>query len=178
MQEAKLRMEMDRDLIKEDVKRELEKAMAELQANKAQMEHDIQKALQDMKGQASSVEAQKEAQAVMEKAMKELQAREPEIRKNIEQAMKNLEGEMKDIESTFQKERAERERRIGYADQKWSKGDVKGSTTAKGRHYTRYGPPDEIETHPGKGENWLYRNWRGTGGKMIFEFDADGQLKR
>ena len=150
----------------------------ELQFNKQAMEANIREAMEKAKAQLGDHKIQKEAQVAMEKAMAELKAREPEIRKNIEQAMARLDGELKELDGKLQKERTERDQRAKYADEKWSKGEVKGSTTAKGRHYLRYGPPDEIETHAGKGENWLYRNWRGTGGKMIFEFDADGQLKK
>ena len=115
----------------------------------------------------------------MEKALAELHFSDIQIRSRLKDAIGELET-VSDLASIqgLPKERAERERRAKYADDKWSKGDVKGSTTAKGRHYLRYGPPDEMETHSGKGESWLYKNWRGTGGKMIFEFDADGQLKR
>lgn len=178
LEEERAHIQVDQEKIREDVKRELERALKDLQLNKQQLEVNIKEAVEKAKLQLNDVNVQKEAQASIEKAMADLKAREPEIRKNIEQAMNRLDGELKDLQGQFEKQRAERERRIGYADQKWSKGDVKGSTTAKGRHYIRYGPPDEIESHAGKGENWLYRNWRGTGGKMIFEFDADGQLKR
>lgn len=178
LEEERAHIQVDQEKIREDVKRELERALKDLQLNKQQLELNIKEAVEKAKLQLNDVKVQKEAQASLEKAMAELKAREPEIRKNIEQAMARLDGELKEMQGQFQKQREERERRTGYADQKWTKGDVKGSTTAKGRHYVRYGPPDEIESHAGKGESWLYRNWRGTGGKMIFEFDADGQLKR
>lgn len=177
-QAQKAEMHLDQERMREDVKRELERALKDLQLNKQQLEVNIKEAVEKARLQLNDVNVQKEAQASMERALAELKAREPEIRKNIEQAMSRLDGELKEMQGQFQKQREERERRTAYADQKWSKGDVKGSTTAKGRHYLRYGPPDEIESHAGKGENWLYRNWRGTGGKMIFEFDADGQLKK
>jgi GWxTD domain-containing protein len=178
LDEERAHEQVDREAIREDVKRELERALKDLQLNKQQMEANIREAVEKAKLQASDGKFQKEAQASMEKALAELKAREPEIRKNIEQAMARLDGELKELDGKLQKERAERERRVEYADQKWTKGEVKGSTTAKGRHYLRYGPPDEIESHAGKGENWRYRNWRGTGGKMVFEFNADGQLKQ
>ncbi len=170
--------QLDQQTIAADAQVALELALKDLQLNKQQIEVNIREAIEKAKLQLADVNVQKEAHASMEKALAELKLREPEIRKNIEVAMSRLDSELKDLDGKLRLESSERKRRIDYADQKWSKGDVKGSTTAKGRHYLRYGPPDEMETHSGKGENWLYKNWRGTGGKMIFEFDADGQLKR
>jgi len=164
--------------IREDVKRELELALKDLAANKGRMEAEIRLAIEQAKRQLTDVNAQKEARASMEKALAELKAREPEIRKNIEAAMSRLQTELKDIDSKMAGRQAERERRIKYADERFSKGSTKGSETDRGRHYLRYGPPDEIENHAGVSETWLYKNWRGTGGKMIFEFDSEGRLKR
>jgi hypothetical protein len=178
-QQAQLaEMQLDQQSVTADAQVALQLALKDLQLNKQQMEVNIREAVEKAKLQLADVNVQKEAHASMEKALAELKLREPEIRKNIEMAMSRLDGELKDLDGKLRLESSERKRRIEYADQRWSKGDVKGSTTAKGRHYLRYGPPDERETHSGKGENWLYRNWRGTGGKMIFEFDGDGQLKK
>jgi GWxTD domain-containing protein len=169
---------LDHARVREDVQRELEIALKDLQLNKQQLELIIKQALDEAKVQLNDVNVQKEVQASIEKAMAELKAREPEIRKNIEMTMSRLDSELKDLDGKVLKDLSERKRRIEYADQRFTSGSTKGSETDRGRCYIRYGPPDEIESHPGKGENWLYRNWRDTGGKMIFEFDADGQLKR
>jgi GWxTD domain-containing protein len=68
----------------------------------------------------------------------------------------------------------ERERRVRYADNKWTKGATKGSETAKGRAYLQYGPPDEIEVTPSKIEKWHYRARAGQAERFV-EFDADGK---
>ncbi len=38
----------------------------------------------------------------------------------------------------------------------------------RGFFYMQYGPPDEIESHPGKSEQWLYHDPR-----LLLDFDAD-----
>jgi hypothetical protein len=43
--------------------------------------------------------------------------------------------------------------------------------------YILFGPPDEIESHPGKGDQWLYRGEvKGLGTNRILSFDAAGKL--
>lgn len=213
--------QQDRMMIREDVKRELERARKELQFNKLQMYANIRKAMEKAKQRINDQNIQKEARVTMERSLKDLELNKHQIEANIREVMEKAKQQLNDAKTTkdaqasvekalaelhiselqiqsrlkdaigeletvsdlasiqgLPKEGAERERRVKYADGKWSKGNVKGSQTDRGRHYIRYGPPDEIESHAGKGENWLYRNWRGTGGKMIFEFDADGQLKK
>ena len=45
--------------------------------------------------------------------------------------------------------------------------------TDRGRVYLKMGPPDELESHPGQGEAWLYRD-----GNRIVRFDEAGKLKK
>jgi GWxTD domain-containing protein len=62
-------------------------------------------------------------------------------------------------------------RRIQYANLRFKEGEKAGWATEKGRTYIRFGPPDELESHPEKGyEQWLYREIPGVGTKVIFEF--------
>ena len=64
-------------------------------------------------------------------------------------------------------------RRIQWANERCKEpgSNKPGWATDKGRTYIRFGPPDEIESHPEKGyEQWLYREIRGVGTKVIFEF--------
>jgi Zn-dependent protease with chaperone function len=64
----------------------------------------------------------------------------------------------------------ERARRARYAEERFSEPGKPGAQTDRGRAYLMFGPPDEIESHPGKKEEWLYRNER------LFEFNATNQL--
>ena len=68
-------------------------------------------------------------------------------------------------------------RRIAYVNEHYA-GSVPGWKTDRGMLYIKYGPPDEIESHPGGGngkaypyEQWLYRYIEGMGENVIFEFD-------
>ena len=65
------------------------------------------------------------------------------------------------------------ERRIRYAEKRFSKDGVNGLLTDRGRTYLKMGPPDEIESHPGTSEIWLY----GGSGRVV-EFDGAGRLKK
>ena len=73
-----------------------------------------------------------------------------------------------------QTDRAESERRIKYADEKWSTQERKGSASQRGRHYVRHGPPDELEIYKDKSEAWLYR--LSNGDRRIDRFDGEGNF--
>lgn len=60
-------------------------------------------------------------------------------------------------------------RRIAYANQRFAAG-IPGWRTDRGRMYIGYGPPDEIESHPGKAELWLYRNIPGLATNATLTF--------
>ncbi len=72
-------------------------------------------------------------------------------------------------------------RRIAYANSHFAAGKP-GWETDKGRIYIKYGPPDEIESHPAADnrinspyEQWLYHHIAGMGDQAIFTFiDKDG----
>ena len=68
---------------------------------------------------------------------------------------------------------SEIERRIRYAEERFSKDGVNGLLTDRGRTYLKMGPPDEIESHPGVKESWRYRQ-----GNRFLEFDGEGKLKK
>ncbi len=61
-------------------------------------------------------------------------------------------------------------RRIGYANRRWGTPALQGWKTERGRRYIVSGPPDEIESHPGIKEHWLYRNPR-----QIVEFKLNDE---
>jgi GWxTD domain-containing protein len=68
-------------------------------------------------------------------------------------------------------------RRIQYANRKFTTAEMPGWKTDRGRIYITFGPPDEIESHPGGGvrstypyEDWLYDHIDGVGDNVIMEF--------
>ena len=73
-------------------------------------------------------------------------------------------------ENTFKEEHY---RRIAFANEHFATGRP-GWKTDRGHVYIVYGPPDEIDSHPGKKpypfEEWRYRHIEGQGDKVIFAF--------
>ena len=76
--------------------------------------------------------------------------------------------------------------RIAYANQNFAS-SIPGWKTDRGRIYIKYGPPDEIESHPGTSyqrpleqgggttstypfEQWRYRYLKDIGTNVVFEF--------
>jgi GWxTD domain-containing protein len=71
--------------------------------------------------------------------------------------------------------KVEHYRRIGYANKHFASG-VPGWQTDRGHIYIVYGPPDEIDAHPGRKEIWLYRHVPGVGDNATITFvDSTGQ---
>lgn len=84
--------------------------------------------------------------------------------------------------------KAEFYRRIAYANEHFAAPGIAGWRTDRGRIYIQYGPPDELEAHPGGGtlqrpaeqgggttqtypfEQWRYRYIFGIGENIIIEF--------
>lgn len=50
-------------------------------------------------------------------------------------------------------------RRIAYANQRFPGTNMPGWTTDRGRIYITFGPPDEIESHPGPSSGFPYEVW-------------------
>ncbi len=64
-------------------------------------------------------------------------------------------------------------RRIGFVDAHFTGATVPGWKTDRGRIYITYGPPDEIDSHPGDAtpwESWRYRWIEGVGNNVLIEF--------
>ena len=68
-------------------------------------------------------------------------------------------------------------RRIAYANKRFPTSAREGWQTDRGHMYIVYGPPDEIESHPGGGgvirfphEVWKYRHVEGIGNNLFFTF--------
>jgi GWxTD domain-containing protein len=71
--------------------------------------------------------------------------------------------------------RTEHYRRIRYANERFASSQS-GWKTALGRIYITLGPPDEIEIHPQKKQQWLYRELPGVGSNVILSFTyKDGE---
>ncbi len=68
-------------------------------------------------------------------------------------------------------DQVELQRRIHYANERFSEPGIEGAKTDRGKVYLKYGPPDEIETHKGTREEWRYREGR------WFVFDGGNRLK-
>ncbi len=67
-------------------------------------------------------------------------------------------------------------RRIAFANDHYTKHDVPGRQTDRGRTYIVLGPPDEIDSHPEeKWEMWRYRKAGGTPDDLIINFDISDQ---
>ncbi|MBI4889618.1 MAG: GWxTD domain-containing protein [Acidobacteria bacterium] len=60
----------------------------------------------------------------------------------------------------------ELQRRIVYSDERFKEDGRRGSETDRGKTYLKFGPPDEIESHPDAKEAWRYRSGQ------IFRFEA------
>lgn len=60
-------------------------------------------------------------------------------------------------------------RRIAYANKHWG-GNLPGWKTDRGRIYIRYGPPDEIDSHP-SGGNYKRPQSEGGGSVMTYPFE-------
>lgn len=67
--------------------------------------------------------------------------------------------------------KVEHYRRISYANERFKAPQAPGWKSDRGRMYIRFGPPDEIESHPVQGkEQWLYHYLEGIGKNVIMEF--------
>ena len=65
-------------------------------------------------------------------------------------------------------------RRIAYSNERFAD-SIPGWKTKRGRFYIRFGPPDEIESHPGRKESWRYWTLEGVGENITVEFDLTGK---
>lgn len=67
-------------------------------------------------------------------------------------------------------------RRIAFATDHYTKNDVAGWQTDRGRTYVVLGPADEIDSHPDeKWEMWRYHKAGGTPDDLIINFDISDQ---
>ncbi|HET8549455.1 MAG TPA: GWxTD domain-containing protein, partial [Bryobacteraceae bacterium] len=70
------------------------------------------------------------------------------------------------------RDKQEHYRRIAYTSERFGEGGTPGWRTERGRIYILYGPPAEVESHPGRGyERWFYKSIPGVGENVSFEFN-------
>lgn len=95
-----------------------------------------------------------------------------EREKFIEQFWQRRDPKPETAENEF---KLEHYRRIKYSDERFSSAKA-GWRTDLGRVYIKYGPPDEIEIHMDKKQNWLYRHIAGIGENVVLSFTyQDGE---
>jgi GWxTD domain-containing protein len=61
-------------------------------------------------------------------------------------------------------------RRLDYANKHFGTSQVDGWQTDRARFYIILGPPDEIDSHPGKYEQWSYRNFDHSTDRLVATF--------
>jgi GWxTD domain-containing protein len=182
LEKARKEIEAARGEIERETRQALAEAKRELERERPEIEREIREALAELK----SVESAEIAAAVrssLENALASVQSAQLQ-KQVVEEALRSSEAALRSsMEALRQAERSlgeakvaegERERRVRYADGKWSKDGVKGSETQRGRAYVQYGPPDEIAVLPNKTEKWHYKARAGQAERWV-EFDADGR---
>lgn len=170
----------------ESIKVELEKAKETLKIDEVKVRAEIERAMAETKKLRSEMMTG-EARRAVEQALLQLDRNKEQLVRKIENARRQV--EMSALHASKAQERAgqaklraeerqkERERRIAYANERFGRDGVEGVNTDKGRTYLRHGPPDEIESRPAAGDVWKYKNYQGSGGTMVFDFDGQGKLK-
>lgn len=101
-----------------------------------------------------------------EKAAFERLATDEERRHFVEQFWERRDPTPGTPENEFKEEHY---RRIAYANSHWAKGTA-GWKSDRGRIYIKFGPPDEIDSHP-KGGSWIRPESEGGGTVMTYPFE-------
>lgn len=159
-------------------KAEWKKMQFELQRELAKVQEEMKKVnTEEMK------RAMEDARKELEKVREHLNSKEfqEEIRRATEVGMKEAQKAMQEAQVAMQKAHEEmaavdmeRAKRTRKADEKWSVGDIPGSTTPRGRVYVRNGPPDQIEVVNGV-ETWRYQDPAKKDAPRDYKFDAKGE---
>jgi hypothetical protein len=197
MEEQRAAMEKARQEMAAD-RAAMEKTRQELSVDRAAMAKARQEMEAAMKAQAAKL--QSDAGPELNKKMEELRQRlqglakaEAEKAKLLadqaskeadlagrEAALSRMEADHARGDADFKRLEAELllppaqseiERRRQYAKRNYG-----GENTERGRILMQYGPPDEMEVHPGKGEDWRYESRGADRAVMDFHFDANGKL--
>lgn len=165
--------------MKEEVQRALEEAQESLKIDHAGIADEVRRALDEVKrehGERITDETRKS----VERALREVERQQVDIQREVEKARRSVERAAQHsqlAQKRTQEQAQEYERRVRFANRKWTENGIEGSKTDRGKLYVQNGPPDEVESQTGGREVWKYKNWRGTGGTMTFEFDGQGKRK-
>ncbi len=170
-------------MLAEDVRRDVERTMAELRENKGKIQEELRRAVEQLRSELSKLDTEA-AKSALERAVRDLQRQEVHLESQeamIRQALQRAVERSRQVSDDLEGRRRERARRIEYANERYSKAGVNGAESDRGRLYIRLGPPDEIESRPVGAEGyeiWRYHDFGGTGGTMAFRFEGpDYKLK-
>lgn len=166
---------VDRQQAKEELRqaeKEMMRADAEMQqAVFALKQVEVERVVKQIReAQGLSAEDRGRMEHEIAKARAELEALRPRLERSkaaAEEYARSLATHLMGVQSD------EIERRFRYAEALYGRDGVNGVITDRGRLYVTMGPPDEIESHPGVKEIWLYR----ATGKLV-EFDGAGKRKK
>jgi GWxTD domain-containing protein len=153
----------------------------ELEAREAAIEN-VSRAIESLEqlvqGEREAHQLRKRAETEAHtKRVEEARAEVQQARKELQRAQSEMRAALQQLRQTRSEAGKERQRRIRYAEQRFA--DHGGVNGDKGKHHIRYGPPDEIESYPGKGETWLYKDRKDKQKvQMRLEFDGAGKLKK
>jgi GWxTD domain-containing protein len=153
----------------EDFSRAQEKKMQRVKQDMERANAEMERAALKMEQSRKARELTNERRARMEHEIQRMQ-REREV-ELITREVEMQAGMMARQARVVNEE--EIERRMRYAEERFSNDGVNGLLTDRGRAYVKMGPPDEIESHPDRSENWRYRD-----GNRIVEFDGAGKLRK
>ncbi|MCL4796650.1 MAG: GWxTD domain-containing protein [Bryobacteraceae bacterium] len=174
---------LDEGVLTEDVRRDVERTLAELRQNKGKIQEELRRAVEQLRSELSKLDTEA-AKSALERAVRDLQRQEIHLESQeamVMQALQRAVERSRQVSDDLEGRRRERARRIELANEKFSKAGVSGAETDRGRLYIRLGPPDEIESRPGPPdpfEIWRYHDFGGTGGTMAFRFEGpDYKLK-
>lgn len=174
---------LDEGVLTEDVRRDVERTLAELRQNKGKIQEELRRAVEQLRSELSKLDTEA-AKSALERAVRDLQRQEIHLESQeamVMQALQRAVERSRQVSDDLEGRRRERARRTELASEKFSKAGVSGAETDRGRLYIRLGPPDEIESRPGppdQFEIWRYHDFGGTGGTMAFRFEGpDYRLK-
>ncbi len=141
--------------------------LAELQRRLEALDRQQEALMQQRKMLERDLEAQQqklnEQMIMAEKQMLEVEQQQKKIQRAAEQHEAQARLAELDARQVAEKEL---QRRIRYADERFKEEGKRGSETDRGKVYLKFGPPDEIESHPDEGKDaWRYR------GGQIFRFE-------
>jgi GWxTD domain-containing protein len=142
-----------------------------------ELQRALQSELENLEKRREKLKRQQELSRERAADMVEEKARLEQLRAEREHEaveQRRFEKIVQEIEAKRQMDAArmqskEIERRIDWVESMYGKNAL---ATDRGKVYLKFGPPDEIESHPGVSESWRYRQG------PTFEFDNAGKLTK